>query len=222
MYEEIIASFYNHTNIKEIKPMEDYMKNNFKFLGLRRPLRGELQKEFIKKSKKEEKINWDFIFELFNKEEREFQYLAIDYLTANKKKLKIKDIDKLEKLVITKSWWDTVDHIDSLIGILYLENPNLMDKYIKRYMISDNMWLRRLSINFQLQFKDKVNTKLLEETILLNLESKEFFIKKSIGWALREYSKINLIWVKEFINKHNSKMSNLSIREASKYIKKEI
>lgn len=81
-----------------------------------------------------------------------------------------------------------------------------------------NIWLRRVSIIHQLLRKEKTNTKLLENIIVNNLGSDEFFINKAIGWALRDYSKTNKEWVSNFINKYKDKMANLSVREASKYL----
>lgn len=81
-----------------------------------------------------------------------------------------------------------------------------------------DFWLRRIAIDYQLNRKEKTNKELLEKIIVNNLGSREFFINKAIGWSLREYSKTNPFWVKEFINKYKDKLDKLSIREASKYI----
>jgi 3-methyladenine DNA glycosylase AlkD len=82
----------------------------------------------------------------------------------------------------------------------------------------NDFWVRRIAIDHQLLRKDKTNTKLLEQIIINNFGSKEFFINKAIGWSLRDYSKYNPKWVKDFINKYNDKLSKLSIKEASKYV----
>ena len=79
-------------------------------------------------------------------------------------------------------------------------------------------WLRRIAIDHQLNRKEKTNKELLEKIIVNNLGSSEFFINKAIGWSLREYSKTNPAWVKNFINRYKDKLDKLSIREASKYI----
>jgi 3-methyladenine DNA glycosylase AlkD len=84
--------------------------------------------------------------------------------------------------------------------------------------VDDNFWLRRIAIDHQLLRKEKTDTALLETILVGNLNHNEFFIKKAIGWSLREYSKTNLEWVATFIAKYRYQMSNLSIREASKYL----
>lgn len=81
-----------------------------------------------------------------------------------------------------------------------------------------NMWIRRIAINHQLGFKEQTDTQLLSTIINMTTGSNEFFINKAIGWALRDYSKYNPKWVKQFINDHDDQLSNLSIREASKYL----
>jgi 3-methyladenine DNA glycosylase AlkD len=86
------------------------------------------------------------------------------------------------------------------------------------WSMSDNLWLRRVAINYQRKLKEKTNTELLEKIICNNLGTKEFFINKAIGWSLREYSKVNPDWVREFLRKYESKLAKLSIREASKYL----
>lgn len=82
----------------------------------------------------------------------------------------------------------------------------------------DDFWIRRIAIDHQLCRREKTNTELLEKIIVNNFGSNELFINKAIGWALRDYSKTNPLWVKEFLNKYQDKMDNLSIKEASKYI----
>lgn len=83
---------------------------------------------------------------------------------------------------------------------------------------SDNIWLRRVAIDHQLAGKDKTDTILLEKIIVNNFGSNEFFINKAIGWSLREYSKTDAEWVKNFIRKYEFNLSKLSIKEASKYL----
>ena len=87
-----------------------------------------------------------------------------------------------------------------------------------RWSKDQDFWLRRIAIDHQLGRKEKTNTKLLEKIIVNNFGSKEFFINKAIGWALRDYSKTNPKWVENFINTYQNQMNHLSIKEASKYL----
>ena len=124
---------------------------------------------------------------------------------------------KLEQLVVTKSWWDTVDILDRVVGSLVYDKPEL-EKIILQWSLSDNIWLRRIAIDHQLLRKEKTNVQLMEKILLHNLSQAEFFINKAIGWALRDYSKTNPTWVAGFIEKNKERMAELSIKEANKYL----
>lgn len=216
-FTKVINKFRESTNEENAIAMKAYLKGQFEFLGIKSPERKELQKEFLSNINKKEPINKVWVLQLWNYEQREFQYLAIDYLIKMKNNLLEEHIDLIKILIVTKSWWDTVDLLAShLIGELCKKYPNLINEYILKWAVSENMWLRRTSILYQLKYKDNVDTKILEYAICENKNDNEFFIRKSIGWSLREYSKINREWVKEFLE--NNKLSPLSIREASKYL----
>ena len=127
------------------------------------------------------------------------------------------DLLRLERLVVTKSWWDTVDILDRIVGSLVYDKPEL-GEIILQWSLSDNIWLRRVAIDHQLLRKEKTNVQLMEKILLNNLDQTEFFINKAIGWALRDYSKTNPEWVATFIEKNRKRMVELSIKEASKYL----
>lgn len=119
---------------------------------------------------------------------------------------------------MTKSWWDTVDVLNKVCGQIFLKDNTISDT-MTAWSLDENMWVRRCAIEFQLLLKDKTDTHVLAEILENNLGSDEFFINKAIGWALRDYSKTNPAWVSAFIETHQEKMNNLSIREGSKYLK---
>ena len=100
----------------------------------------------------------------------------------------------------------------------YLETMKQADDYLEEWSKNEDFWVRRIAIDHQLCRKEKTNTKLLEAILVNNFGSNEFFINKAIGWSLRDYSKTNPEWVKEFVEKYKDKMDKLSIKEASKYI----
>ena len=213
---DIFQLLYDNRDEEQAIPMAKYMKNLFPFLGLKKPERVVLYKEFLKIKKKEEEIDWDFIFKSYDMPEREFQYLAIDYMSMIKNKFTPEDMENIEKLLVTKSWWDSVDSLNILIGHIAMKYPEVKESIISRWIKSDNIWLNRISIIFQLKYKEKTDTEFLSRAIIHNSKTDEFFINKAIGWALREYSKTNKEWVKEFIK--CTELSKLSVREGSKYI----
>ena len=181
------------------------------------PKRKSLYSDFIKSEKKSKNIDWDFLDKCYKDSHREFQYLVYDYLLAMKKILVYDDIFTIKKYIITKSWWDTIDFLCKVIGDIGLREPNVKE-LMKKWSKDSNIWIKRTAIEYQIGLKEKTDTYILEEIITNCFESDEFFINKAIGWALRDYSKTNAKWVKEFIEKYKNQMNNLSIKEASKYI----
>lgn len=213
---DIFQILYNNRNDEQAEPMAKYMKNLFPFLGLKKPERAALSKEFLKEKKNDTVIDWNFIFKCYEMPEREFQYLAIAYMENVVDLFTPNDMKNIEKLLTTKSWWDSVDSINTIVGHIAMEYPEVKEGIVLKWMKSENIWLNRISIIFQLRYKDKTDTDFLEKAILTNSQTNEFFINKAIGWALREYSKTNKEWVRSFIE--TNELSKLSIREGSKYI----
>ena len=197
--------------------MSKYMKNKFEFFGVGAAERNEIWKPYFKEAKKTKKIDWDFIEICFKHDKRECQYTAAYYLKYMQRFLVEDDIPKLKELVLAKSWWDTVDILDKVIGSIIYNNKNL-HPIILEWSKDDNIWLRRVAIDHQLLRKEHTDVQLLEKILINNLNHKEFFVNKAIGWALRDYSKTNPQWVRNFIEVHKENMASLSIREASKYL----
>ena len=198
-------------------PMEAYMHHQFPFLGIAGPARNALYKKYFPEEKKTKIIDWDFVDTCWEKEPREYQYVGANYLKAMQSYLTKDDLPKLERLVVTKSWWDTVDILDRVVGSL-VANHSELEEVLLKWSLSDNIWLRRVAIDHQLLRKEKTNVQLMEKILLNNLDQTEFFINKAIGWALRDYSKTNPKWVARFIEKNKKRMAELSIKEASKYL----
>ena len=213
---DIFEIFRSAANSAKAAPMSAYMRDQFPFLGISTPDRKRLSNDFLK-TLKQNSMDWTFVFTCWEMPEREFQYLAVEYLTRQKAKLTDSDIPNLRKIIITKSWWDTVDGLDILVGDIALRHPEV-SQILLEWSVDENIWLRRAAIDHQLGRREKTDARLLEEIIINNLGQKEFFINKAIGWSLREYSKTNPDWVREFIDHHREALSSLSIREASKYI----
>ena len=213
LYEEMIQ----HKNEEQAQKMSKYMLNKFEYIGIKTPERRKIFKNFFKEYKNEEKIDWEFVNKCWENKHREFQYIAADYLKNMKDKLTIDDIPKLKQLILKKSWWDTIDNLDMTIGTLALKDSNV-NKILLEWSLDENIWLRRIAIDHQLLRKEKTNTELLEKILKNNLGQTEFFINKAIGWALRDYSKTNPEWVKNFIEKNRENMAKLSIKEASQYL----
>lgn len=213
----LITELEKNSNELLAESMEKYMQDKFRFLGVRGATRTEIYKKYFPEARKSKVIDWDFIENCWNKEEREFQYVVVYYLKAMQRFLKREDISRLKYLIVTKSWWDTVDLLAKVVGSLVIRIEGY-DQIMLEWSEDSNIWLRRVAILYQLSLKDKVDKQILDKILVNNLDDNEFFINKAIGWALRDYSKFNPEWVREFIKKNKDNMANLSIREASKYI----
>ena len=146
--------------------------------------------------------------------EREFHQTGIDLLVKeSKKNFVIEDIKLIEKLIITNSWWDSVDTIAKyLLGGYLQQFPLETLKVIERFSNSKNMWLNRSAILFQLSYKEKTNFEILISECEKHKHSNEFFIQKAIGWALRDYSRFNPNGVETYVN--STSLKPLSRREA--------
>lgn len=212
---ELENAFRQNASSEAAASMEAYMKNNFAFFGIKTTPRREILKELWKTHKEEIKQNTRTIaWELFSKKEREFHYCAIEILIKELKKNYVKkDIQLIEKMIITHSWWDSVDTIAKyLLGNYFVQFPEETELIISRFSDSDNMWLNRSVILFQLDYKAKTDADLLFSICQKFKDSKEFFIQKAVGWALRTYSYFNPEGVTEFVA--NTDLKPLSKREA--------
>lgn len=214
--EELVKELKAVANPDDAGAMKAYMKNKFEFLGVKTPARRKLAKAFFKQQT-DSVIDWIFINEAWNNPYRELQYTALDYLEIRKKLLTPSDFSRLKKLAQTKSWWDTIDFLDRLVGSIIARFPETKE-IILAWSCDEDIWLRRLAINHQLLRKEETDTELLENILVNNLGQTEFFINKAIGWALRDYSKTNPDWVRDFIERYRAEMVALSIREGSKYL----
>ncbi len=213
---DIFDEFKKLKNDKKAIEMSAYMKNQFAFLGISASPRKEIENKIFKSVAKEN-IDFKFTDKCYKNKYREFQYAAIDYLNFKKEYLNISHIEILKNYILTKSWGDTIDHLDKIVGDIALRDKKV-NKILLNWSLDENIWIRRVAIDHQILRKEKTNIELLEQIIINNFNQKEFFINKAIGWSLRDYSKTNPKWVRDFIKRHKNSMNNLSIREASKYI----
>lgn len=132
-------------------------------------------------------------------------------------------LDLYAHLVVTGSWWDLVDSVASpLVGPLLREYSAHVAPVVRCWAGDEDMWLRRTAILCQLGSKAATDTDLLEECLAANLvgsrHGDEFFIRKAVGWALREHAKTDATWVRAFVAEHQDRLSPLSRREALKHL----
>ncbi len=196
-----------------------YLKNNFDFIGIQKPVLLKVQQDLLKQFpiKHEEELI-EVVTQLWQKHEREYHYLACNIAQKFHRLWTPNMFPLFETMIRTKSWWDTVDTIAAnLIGPLVARYP-LLKSTLDFWIRDEYMWARRTALIYQLRYKKNTDYKRLFMYCSATMHEKEFFIRKAIGWALREYSKTNPAHVATFIETNKNNLSYLSIKEGSKYI----
>ncbi|MEN7549065.1 DNA alkylation repair protein [Rapidithrix thailandica] len=211
-------AFEDNRNVENAQWASQYLKNQFAFYGVKSPERKVLFRDFYKKQGLPEKSLLEEVVRVcWQLPEREWQYVAMELLAKCKRKLSVEDLPLLEEIILQKSWWDTVDFIASdLVGYTFKKFPEERLAWTSKWISSQNIWLQRTCIIFQLKYKKDTDFSLLTSFILPLTHSKEFFIRKAIGWALREYAKYAPDEVLKFVEK--TELSGLSRREALRRI----
>jgi 3-methyladenine DNA glycosylase AlkD len=200
------------------KGAKAYLLNQFEFYGIKTPLRRQLCKTFYKTHPIKDHTELSkLIKECFNEPQRELHYFAIELLGHHKKIWSIKTIPLIEWMITHQSWWDSVDSTNThVISKFFLLHPEHIKAYTSKWNQSNNKWLIRMSILFQLTYKTKTDTNLLSKYIENSQLHEDFFVRKAIGWALRAYAYTNKKWVIQFVKAHPL-LNNLSKKEALKH-----
>lgn len=196
--------------------MRAYMRDQFAFLGVSAPARREAVRTILARRP----LDWPLVWALWDRPEREYLYVGVDHLRRIKVFPSVQ-LDSLKELITTHSWWDTVDPLAKVAGSA-LDDATVAgaasaSEVLRAWATDDNLWVRRVAIICQLSRRDKVDPRLLTHAIQANLGSKEFFINKAIGWALRDYARTAPEWVRVFVDSHD--LAPLSRREALKHLR---
>ena len=211
----IIEALRSAADSSRSAAMRAYMRDQFEFLGVGTPRRRATIKVIYASMKScgpGELI--DVARKIWKCPEREYQYAAIDLLAMHYGKFDTRHLPFLMELVQSRSWWDTVDALASVIGKILCPRHDGMDQAIAH----ENMWVRRIALLHQLGWRDKTDRKRLFSYALMRAHEKEFFIQKAIGWALRDYAQHAPQAVREFISAEKGRLSPLSYREANKHL----
>lgn len=216
---ELQSIFIANSDSENALKQEAYLKHQFKFHGIPKPKRAILEKTFVNDTKQLEKQQViELVFELAKLEQREYLYVAQSVLHANYKKFDYEDILKLTEITRHNQWWENTDGFQSVLKKWFRENPEYIRPFVLEFYKDENLWMRRLAIIAQLGLKELTDYTVMKRAIRYNFKYDQFFIQKAIGWALRDYSKVNSKDVANFIDSYQEKMSNLAIREGSKYL----
>lgn len=195
-----------------------YMKHKFAYCGLGAPEWMAMAKEIFAEYGTFTGLQLKTFLSLcFEQEYREIQYTGLDMMQRRLAEQPKSWIKVLETCIVTQSWWDTVDWIAKLVGMHLKRYPELQHEYAYRWIASDNIWLQRTAIIHQLFYREQTDEALLFDLISRVADSKEFFIRKACGWALRQHAKVYPDHVRTFVQSHE--LSGLTIREALKHLK---
>ncbi|MEP6645895.1 MAG: DNA alkylation repair protein [Saprospiraceae bacterium] len=196
-----------------------YMRGQFEYCGVGAAIWYPMAKEiFIEHGMFTGEKLKIFVEGCYDQPYREILYVGIEMMQRMLPCQKASWVKVLEKCITTHSWWDSVDWLAKLAGLFFKQYPELQDEYAHRWIESENIWLHRVAIIHQLFYRENTNEKLLFEMIQRRSDSKEFFLRKACGWALRQYSKTKPDRVKWYVKNHP--LSPLSKKEALRLINK--
>ncbi len=218
-YFETIRDIFRAHGDPEIAPKQmAYMKFKFDFFGLKMPVWMPLTKKMHLENGLPDGEDLKTLVRLcYADAHRELHYFALETLQKQLKNQPADFIEFLEELIATNSWWDSVDWLAKLVGIHFQRFPALILPTTSRWMDTENMWLQRVCIIFQLFYKEKTDTDLMFRYIRRVAGSKEFFLQKAAGWALRQHSKVDPELVLHFIERNY--LAGLTKREGLRLMK---
>lgn len=209
------------------RDQQAYMKSALPFHGIGSPQLRRIVNPLLRSHPSRDRVTWEAtVRELWDHATHREQRYAALALAQHRSARAWQDpgvLDLHRHLVVTGAWWDLVDEIATrLVGPVLLEHRAAVTPVIDRWARADDLWLRRVAILAQLKHKGGTDPALLERAIVANLEGtafgSEFFIRKAIGWALREHAKTDPAWVRRVLDRHAERLSGLSRREASKHL----
>lgn len=212
------AELPRHADGVRAAAMAKYMRDQFEYYGIpSTPLSALFRTAMTGLPKPTSQDAADFALACWELPEREYQYVACTYLRRYAKVLDEDFLDTAKHLVVSKSWWDTVDALAAhVVGPLVSAYP-WMTRVMDDWAAGDQLWLTRTAILHQLRYKRETDTERLFRYCASRADHQDFFIRKAIGWALREYAHTEPQPVRDFVAAH-PELSGLSRREALKNI----
>lgn len=201
------------------RSMAAYMRHQFLFLGITakdRKVAALPTLAAAKEAAADELIG--LAWACWEQPEREFAYVACDVLRRNAARLEPRHLDGVRSLIITDSWWDTVDPLATrTVATMVRTHPELAET-MDRWVHSDDFWLARTAILHQLLYREATDSRRLFAYCQARAGDDEFFVRKAIGWALRQYARVDPAAVRTFVAAHGGELSSLTKREALKHL----
>jgi len=201
-------------------PMAAYMKTDMPFYGVQKAGRVPILREAVKRFPPYDRDDYlAAVLALRDQPHREEKYLAIGYARSFPQFITLSSAPLYRRMIVEGAWWDLVDETAiHLVGDVLLHQREAMTPRIEAWIDDRDMWLRRTSILAQIGHKDATDARLLFDGCERRMGETEFFIRKAIGWALRDYAKTDPDAVAAFVTEHRDGLSGLSYREATKHL----
>jgi len=219
--QRVVAAFAPRRDEERAAAMRAYMRDQFAFIGIPSPERVTLSREAIAGMPKPSAEDLEAVARaLWARDEREYQYFALWLLRRNVKVLAADFIPTARHLVTTKSWWDTVDELAQNIVGPVVRRDRTLDAVMDAWIDDDDIWIGRTAILHQNRWREATDADRLFRYCERRAPDTEFFIRKAIGWALREYTRVDPDAVRAFVAAHDADLSGLSKREALKWLER--
>ena len=201
-------------------PMAAYMKTDMPFYGVQKAARVPILRDALKRFSPTDRSDYgSAVLALWNLPHREEKYLAIGYARMFPQFVTLSSVPLYRRMIVEGAWWDLVDETAiHLVGDVLLRQRDRMTPKVEEWIDDRDMWLRRTSILAQIGHKDATDARLLFDACERRMHETEFFIRKAIGWALRDYGKTDPDAVGAFVTEHRDELSGLSYREATKHL----
>jgi 3-methyladenine DNA glycosylase AlkD len=198
--------------------MADYMKTDMPFYGVQAKPRDEVVWAVKKEIDLEDRDDYErLVRALWRQPHREEKYIAIRLARRFTKYITLESMPLYEQLVREGGWWDFVDEIAGhLVGRVLDDNPEETWPILDDWIADDDLWIRRTAVLAQKRRKERTDPDKLFDYCLKLADEEEFFIRKAVGWALREYAYVDPEAVRAFVDEHEARLSNLTVREATK------
>jgi len=215
---QVQKTLRDYANPERAQDMKAYLRGQFEFLGIQTPTRRLICKD-LPKLPKDPAFILRVANALWRQPEREYRYVACDVLAKHAKLFATHDLPAFKRLIQKDAWWDTVDSLSGAVGDIVLhETQQGIDAQtvMDAWLIDEDFWVRRSAMIHQLGWRLNTDKQRLSHYALTLSSEKEFFIRKAIGWAFRDYAKWQPEFVRRFMNKSGAAFSNLTVREATK------
>ncbi|WP_409473389.1 DNA alkylation repair protein [Streptomyces sp. HC307] len=219
LLERLTVTYAAAADPERAGPMRAYMKDVAPFLGLTTPVRRALSRTVVAGTARPDEADCTAVAQrCWQLPEREYHYFAVDYLRRHVGRCSSAFLSVARQLVTTVSWWDTVDLIAAhVVGALVASDPGLK-RDMDAWIVDDDLWVARTALLHQLRYRERTDTERLFTYCLRQSGHPDFFVRKAIGWCLREYAKTDPEAVWAFLAREGGRFAPLSVREALKNI----